>query len=138
MSESSNVRGVVLTHGAMADGLVDAVRKIAGIPTEALIPMSNEGYGPESLQTELKKVVGEGPAIVFTDLRMGSCALVARMLCRDQERLRVICGVNLAMLLDFAFHRELSLDNLAVRLVEKGREGVQALSGVSAHGNRSV
>lgn len=138
MSESSTMRGVVLTHGAMADGLVDAVRKIAGIPTEALIPLSNEGYGPESLQTELKKVVGEGPAIVFTDLRMGSCALVARMLCRDQERLRVICGVNLAMLLDFAFHRELSLDKLAVRLVEKGREGVQALSGVSANGNRSV
>ncbi len=138
MSEGSTVRGVVLTHGAMADGLVDAVRKIAGIPTEALIPLSNEGYGPESLQTELKKVVGEGPAIVFTDLRMGSCALVARMLCRDQERLRVICGVNLAMLLDFAFHRELSLDKLAVRLVEKGREGVQALSGVSANGNRSV
>ncbi len=138
MSESSTVRGVVLTHGAMADGLVDAVRKIAGIPTGALIPLSNEGYGPESLQTELKKVVGEGPAIVFTDLRMGSCALVARMLCRDQERLRVICGVNLAMLLDFAFHRELSLDKLAVRLVEKGREGVQALSGVSANGNRSV
>ncbi len=138
MSEISTVRGVVLTHGAMADGLVDAVRKIAGIPTEALIPMSNEGYGPESLQTELKKVVGEGPAIVFTDLRRGSCALVARMLCRDQERLRVICGVNLAMLLDFAFHRELSLDNLSVRLVEKGREGVQSLSGVSAHGSRSV
>ena len=138
MSDSSTVQGVVLTHGAMADGLVDAVRKIAGIPTEALVPMSNEGYGPDSLQTELKKVVGEGPAVVFTDLRMVSCALVARMLCRDHERLRVICGVNLAMLLDFAFHRELSLDDLAVRLVEKGREGVQSLSGVPTHGNRSV
>lgn len=130
MSEGTGVNGVVLTHGAMADGLVDAVRKIAGIPTEALIPVSNEGYGPESLQTELKRIVGEGPAIVFTDLRMGSCALVARMLSHDHDRIRVVCGVNLAMLLDFAFHRDLPLDDLMERVVAKGREGVQALSGV--------
>jgi mannose/fructose-specific phosphotransferase system component IIA len=138
MSESTAVRGVVLTHGEMAAGLVDAVRKIAGIPTEALIPVSNEGYGPESLQSEMRQIVGEGPAVIFTDLRMGSCALVARMLCRDHDRVRVLCGVNLAMLLDFAFHRDLSLDDLVDRLVEKGREGVQSLAAVPSHGNRSV
>ena len=60
------------------------------------------------------------------------------MLCREHDRIRVICGVNLAMLLDFAFHREISLDELVDRLVVKGREGVQALSGVSDHGNRPV
>lgn len=138
MSDSSEVLGVVLTHGTMADGMVDAVRKIAGIPTDALLPISNEGLGPETLRQELEDLIGERPTVIFTDLRTGSCALVANMLSREREHQRVICGVNLAMLLDFAFHRDLALDELVERLVNKGREGVQAVAGVTSHGGSSI
>ncbi len=122
MSES--VRGVVVGHGQMPQGLVDAVRRIAGGAADALVAISNEGKGPEQLATELNETAGSDAVIVFADLQSGSCALAAAYTCRDAERRAVICGVNLPMLLDFVFHREEPLPELVDRLVEKGREAI--------------
>ena len=121
------VRGVVFAHGRMAEGMVDAVRTISGAPEEALVPLSNQGLGPEGLLEELDRLVGDHRALIFTDLQSGSCAMAARLSCKDHGRRAVVCGANLPMLLDFVFHRELPLDELVTRLVEKGRKSVQAL-----------
>lgn len=128
MSEDgvSPVRGVVLAHGDMARGLVDAVRKISGQGEEALRALSNEGRSPERLRRELDELLGEGPAIVFTDLQAGSCALAA-LSASGRAQTVVVCGANLPMLLDFVFHRDLPLGSLAERLVDKGREGIRSL-----------
>jgi len=37
----------------------------------------------------------------------------------------VVCGMNLPMLLEFVFHRELPLSELVPRLLRKGKEGVE-------------
>lgn len=126
-SGAGGVRGVVVAHGAMAQGLIDAVRRIAGGGADALIPVSNEGLSPTDLQSALDQVAGGGPAIVFTDLLSGSCAMAALVCSRDAEHRAVICGVNLPILLDFVFHREMPLAELVVRLVDKGRDGIRAL-----------
>jgi N-acetylgalactosamine PTS system EIIA component len=120
------VKGIVLTHGSMCHGLVDAVQKIAGSPEDALHPVSNEGQSPEALLKEVARVVGEGPALIFTDLQTGSCALTARFVCRDPGNREVIFGVNLPMLLDFVFHRELPLDELVERLLAQGRSAIRS------------
>lgn len=127
MSEEGSVLGVLLTHGAMAQGMVDAARKIAGVDEAALVAVSNEGRSPETLSRELEEVVGSREALIFTDLRTGSCAVTARLLCREPGRRAVVFGVNLAMLLDFLFHRDLPLDELCSRAVEKGRASMEAL-----------
>ena len=118
--------GVVLGHGAMASGLVDAVRRITGLEEDVLVALSNEGKGPEALRDELARTVGEGPVLVFTDMYAGSCALAARLVCRGSGRSAVVCGVNLPMLLEFVCHRELPLDQLVPRLIEQGRAAVTA------------
>ncbi len=118
------VRGVVVAHGPMARAMVDAVRRIAGDAADALIPVSNEGKSPESLKEELDRTLGEGPAVVFADLQSGSCGMAALSSCRDGSRRVVVCGVNLAMLLDFVFHRDLPVDELVDRVVEKGRASI--------------
>ena len=125
--EGVSVRGVVFAHGRMAEGMVDAVRTISGAPEEALVPLSNQGRGPEGLLEELDRLVGDDPALIFTDLQSGSCAMAARLSCKDRGRRAVVCGANLPMLLDFVFHRELPLAELVTRVVEKGRKSVQAL-----------
>lgn len=121
------VRGVVFTHGRMAEGMVDAVRTISGAAEDVLVPLSNTGLGPDGLQAALNDLVGAAPAVIFTDLQSGSCAMAARLSCRDAGRRAVVCGANLPMLLDFVFNRELPLDELVARLVEKGRKSIQAL-----------
>jgi N-acetylgalactosamine PTS system EIIA component len=130
MSESGGgeVRGILVTHGAMADAMVDAVRRITGVGDEALVALSNEGKGPEELQAEIVSMMGEGPTLVLTDLGAGSCTLAARFSCRERQRVALVTGVNLPMLLDFVFHRSLPLDVLAERLVEKGRAGMLLLT----------
>lgn len=132
MSECAAVRGVVLSHGSLAEGLVDAVRQITGEPGDALVGLSNRGLSPEALFAEVRRLVGEAPAVIFTDLPSGSCNLAARRLQHDEHRLLVVTGVNLAILLDFMLHRDLPLAELGPRLLEKGRAALSLTPSSSA------
>ncbi len=125
MSDVELVRGVLLSHGKLAEGLVDAVRRITDLDEDALVAMSNEGQNPQGLAEQVDLLVGSAPIVVFTDLGTGSCALTAQLTCRDQDRRAMVFGMNLPMLLEFVFHRELSLSELVPRLLTKGREGVK-------------
>jgi mannose/fructose-specific phosphotransferase system component IIA len=121
---SEPVRGLVVSHASLAQGLVQSVRQIAGADEDALTAVSNEGCGPESLQRNVLAALGDGPGIIFTDLPSGSCAFAARRLSVDRAATAVICGVNLPMLLDFVFHRDLPLPELVDRLVAKGQAAI--------------
>ena len=136
---SDPVRGVVLAHAQLADGLVSSVRAISGIEG-ALVPLTNEGCGPEALQRRLGEALeGEGPAIVFTDMGSGSCAFAARRIALERPGTGIVTGVNLPVLLDFVFHRELPLPELVDRLVEKGRGGITgAHREAAAHADRAL
>lgn len=125
MSENGSVRGIVVAHGAMAEGMVDAVRRIAGGGADALYPLSNEGTNPAELKALIDEAAGDGPALVFADLQSGSCGLAALSTCRDDGDRAVVCGVNLPILLDFVFHRDMALDELVERLLDKGRDGIR-------------
>jgi mannose/fructose-specific phosphotransferase system component IIA len=131
MSEQPRVRGVIVGHGDMPRGLVDAVRRIAGEAAAGLEAVTNEGKGPDVLRKDVDAAAGEGPAIVFVDLQTGSCGAAAAYACRGDQHRAVICGVNLPMLLDFVFHRELALDALVKRLVESGRAAIRVAPSAS-------
>lgn len=126
MSEEDLVRGILLAHGSMAEGMADAVRRIAGVGNEALIALSNDGKSPENLRSELGGLLNPGPVVIFTDLASGSCALTARVCCRDGSDQVVVFGANLPMLLDFVFHRHLPLEELVPRILGQGRESIQS------------
>lgn len=134
----SEVRGVLVSHGAMAEGVIDAVRRISGAPADALVAVSNDGRSPDDLRAAIVQVMGDGPVIVFTDLGAGSCTLAARLSCADRARVAVVTGVNLPMLLDFVFHRTLPVDELAARVVAKGRSGLRLLTAPEPHVDRPV
>ena len=120
-------RGIVVAHGSMAHGLVDAVRRIAGGGADALTPVSNEGMSPPDIKMKLEEIAGEDRVVVFADLLSGSCGMAAMVSARDRSSRAVVCGVNLPVLLDFVFHRDMPLDELVPRLLEKGRDGIRRL-----------
>jgi N-acetylgalactosamine PTS system EIIA component len=123
MSEGT-ARGLIIAHASLAGGLAAAVRQIAGAGEDSLQSISNEGQGPEGLLAAVRAAVGDAPAVLFTDLPSGSCAFAARKLALHRPATAVVHGVNLPILLDFVFHRELPLETLVERLIEKGRTGI--------------
>ncbi len=117
----SEVRGILISHGRLAEGLIDAVAEITG-SREGLVPLDNRGLTPEALESRLAELAGDGPSLVFVDLPSGSCAFAARRLRQRHPQLAIVCGVNLPLLLDFTFHRTLPLPEIVERL--RSRVGV--------------
>jgi len=134
----SELQGVVVTHGRLGEALVEAAEEITGV-TGALVALSNRGVGPLDLKRKLDEAVGDDPAVVFVDLASGSCGFAASTAARNRESLTVVTGVSLPILIDFLFHRDLPLAELADRLVEKGRANITAVSSEKCDdGARSV
>ena len=111
---SEPLTGVVVSHAELAQALVSAVRVISGVEG-VLEPVSNEGCDPEALAARIDKALGKGPAVLFVDLRLA----------RGRPSVAVVTGVNLAMLLDFVFHRELSPAEAARRAAQAGANAIR-------------
>lgn len=119
----SMITGVVVGHGVLAAALIDAVAKIAG-PDHGLVPISNTDCDRGTLEGRITDAVGEGPAVVFIDMPSGSCMFAAMHRLRDMPGMRVVTGVNLAMLLEFVFHRDGNLDEVAARVADAGTTAI--------------
>ena len=126
MSDDDQVRGILLSHGKLAEGMVDAVQRIVGVDDDVLVALSNEGHNPQGLADSIDAVLGDSPAVIFTDLCTGSCAVTAQITCRGGGRRVVVFGMNLPMLLEFVFHRRLALEDLVPRLLEKGKQSMKS------------
>jgi PTS system mannose-specific IIA component len=120
---SDGLIGVIVAHTEVARALLAAVQAIAG-DDAGLVAVSNRGCDRDALSRQLEAAVGGRPAVVFTDMAGGSCAHTAVALARGRPDLKVVTGVNLAMLVDFAFHRDLPVEAAARRAVEIGRTAV--------------
>jgi mannose/fructose-specific phosphotransferase system component IIA len=119
----SELRGVVVAHGTIADSLVSAAEEISGI-RGALVAVSNKGCDRASLEQRVSAALGDQPGIVFVDLPSGSCLFAAKRQFTDRNQVRVVTGVNLGMLLEFLFHRSEPLDDVAHRAAESGVKGI--------------
>lgn len=119
--------GVVVAHANLASALVEAAEAIAGM-RGALHPISNDGLSPQELMARVEAPIGEGPAIIFTDLASGSCTFAGRAVGRSRGAVVVVTGVSLPMLIDFLFHRDLPPEELARRVVEKARSGAVVIA----------
>lgn len=122
---NDRVRGVVVAHAELAQALVAAVEAISGV-RGALRAVSNEGLGPDELAEVIGEAAGGTGTILFVDLAGGSCGLAGLQHVRESRGCAWVAGVNLPMLLDFVFHREMPIAALVPRLVRKGQAGQRA------------
>lgn len=121
---SEELRGVVVCHGTLASALVQAAEQISGL-RDALIPVSNTGCDRETLESRVLAAVDRQPAVVFVDLASGSCLFAVLNRLRTEHLVKVVTGVNLAMLVDFVFHRSLSPAEAAARAAAAGEKSIR-------------
>ena len=121
---SEELRGVVVCHGGLAGALVQAAEQISGLEG-ALTPVSNTGCDRGALEDRILAAVDSHPAVVFVDLASGSCLVAVLKRLRGEQLVRVVTGVNLAMLVDFVFHRSLSPAEAAARAAAAGEKSIR-------------
>lgn len=121
---SEGLRGVVVCHGRLAAALVDAAEQISGV-RGVLVPVSNIDCDRGALEQRILAAVDGRPTVVFVDLASGSCLIAALAQLRGAPGVRVVTGVNLAMLVDFVFHVDLPPDAAAARAVAAGERAIR-------------
>lgn len=121
---SDPLRGVIVTHAAVAQALLAAVAAITGV-SDALVPVSNDGCDSGALTERLMRAIGGRPAVLFVDLPGGSCLTTSVRLAKGATDVAVVTGVNLAMLLDFVFHRDVTPAEAARRAAEAGARAIR-------------
>jgi mannose/fructose-specific phosphotransferase system component IIA len=121
---SEELLGVVVCHGTLAGALVQAAEQISGL-TGVLVPVSNTGCDRDTLEQRVLAAVDGRAAVVFVDLASGSCSFAVLKRLRGVPSVKVVTGVNLAMLVDFVFHRSLPPADAATRAVAAGEKSIR-------------
>ena len=119
------LQGVVVCHGELGRALVAAVEEISGV-RGALVPVSNQGCDRGQLEERIVAAVDNRPSVVFVDMPSGSCLFAAVRRLSGTPGTRLVTGVNLAMLLDFVFHRQISPEEAADRAIETGSKAISS------------
>ena len=123
---------LVVTHGRLAEELVNAARMIVG-EIDALEAVSI-GWNVEveqagrAIEEGIQAVDrGEG-VLVLTDMFGGTPTNLALSL-HEVGRIEIVTGVNLPMLIKFAnLRQDVDLSQLAARIAEQGREAIHVAS----------
>lgn len=119
----SGIAGVVVGHANLAAALIAAVEQIAGVD-HGLVAVSNSGCDRDSLEARLMAAIDGKPTIIFIDMPSGSCLFAAMQRLKQTPTIRLVTGVNLAMLLEFVFQRDGSLDEVATTVTDAGMRAV--------------
>jgi len=124
------VTGIIVTHGMLAEELLQTAKRIFGEFSDCY-PVTNVAKSPKALTDELASHITacrEEPCLVFVDFFGGSCSYACMKLLGTFTNIRVVTGVNLPMVLAFLNKRgEVSFDDLAREIVERGRDSIREL-----------
>jgi len=120
---SDGLHGVVVCHGDLARALIDSAEGISGVRGR-LVAVTNTGCDRSALEERIVAAVGGRPSIVFLDMPSGSCVFAAMRRLATLTEVRLVTGVNLAMLLDFLLSSDGSVEVAAARAVETGAKAI--------------
>lgn len=124
---------VIVTHGAMTDGLLDAARMIVG-PLDGIVGVAlMESDNVESLMERVEAAVdevntGDG-VLILVDLFGASPFNASARLAMTRDGIEVLAGVSLPMLLELAVQRDdQPLQDLVEIAREAGTSSIRTLS----------
>lgn len=127
------VGAVIVTHGALAEELLEATERIVG-PTEKIravaIDWDDEiSEARRQIEIAITAVSGDGQVLIFTDMFGGTPTNVS-LAFLEQDRVEIITGVNLPMLVKLTSLQssEDSLLEIARQVRDRGQKSVYVAS----------
>ncbi|MBP2097554.1 PTS sugar transporter subunit IIA [Enterococcus rivorum] len=123
-------RLILMSHGNMASETLQSAKMIVGDLISAEVISMSEQDGLSGTQQKLNQVldkIGKEPVLVIADLKGGTPCNVAMMKLNDYPQMRVISGLNLAMVIEAAVSTLDTVDELALFLQETGRNAVESI-----------
>ncbi len=128
---ATQIAGIVVTHGGLAEALIRTAELVVG-KQEDIWAISGADLNDEQVIARIREIVAgrpDGRALVFVDFFGGSCCANSQRAAEGSPGVRIISGVNLPMLLDFATKRRTSdLDGIVDHLIRRGRESIKLVS----------
>ncbi len=127
-----NVGVLLITHDDVGDALLrTAVSVVGACPVNARVLSAPTGCDPDRVLNEAQSAVAALDAgagvLVLTDVFGATpCNIACRL--RREDRVRVVSGLNLPMLLRVLNYPRLPLEELEAKAVSGGRDGVQSCS----------
>jgi PTS system mannose-specific IIA component len=125
-----DVIGIVITHGSLAEELLNTVRLIVG-DIHDCHAISGSDLCDEEIVEKIHNLIDEEDerhVVLFVDYFGGSCCATCVRATRKLGHVKVISGVNLPMLLDFVTKQgRMGLDEIVDHLVHRGQESVRVI-----------
>lgn len=121
------IKLVVVAHGHFATGAASALELIAGKQEEVAVIGFSEGMSAQTVKEKIAaELVDQSEVLVLSDLLGGTPFKVSTELMAEfNGKMNVLSGLNLAMLIEAAFARNmLSFDELVDKLVTTAKDGV--------------
>jgi len=124
---------IVVSHGGMAEGLMDAMRMITGEQERVVAISLNESDAPEDLGERIKEVLpemddGDG-VLIMVDL-FGATPFNAssRLYLELDRKIEIVTGANLPMLVETVISRGGNdLKSVFECALQSGKDGVQSV-----------
>ncbi|MBN2011140.1 hypothetical protein JW960_17470 [candidate division KSB1 bacterium] len=129
------VGGIVITHGPMAQALIEASEGILGTVTY-LLGFSTSAMSRDSIEQEIGNIISSSDwpdeTLILVSLKGGSCWNAAVSVMEKYSKIAVVSAVNLPMMLSFLTKRTVQpLSELAANVKNDGIRGIDMFKGTT-------
>jgi PTS system mannose-specific IIA component len=126
------IGGIIVSHGKLAEELLNALNIILGevvnIDAISIGWYDDVEESKKKISQSLQAVNKKNGVLIFTDMFGGTPSNLSFSFIKD-NRIEIITGVNLPMLIKFAsLQRSNNLKDVAKKVVEQGRKNIHLAS----------
>lgn len=122
---------IILSHGKIAEAILEACNRIAG-ESELVFALNCEGRSPKALRDALAHLIESenlrDGLFIFVSLKGGSCWNAAARIVKEFDRVHLLSGLNLPVILSFILKRDkFSFEELGEVLVKDAVRGIDLM-----------
>lgn len=124
------VKIILISHGNIAEALLETASQIGSFDTKEIDTFSVSGKGDlENLPSKIINALGKNGTLILVDTLGGSSCNSAVQSTQHLQNVKVICGVNLNMLLAAINNKDkMDLISLASKVLEDGKKSLVDIS----------